>query len=187
MTTRLTHPEAKEAAVEKEPTVKRLLLCPLLFAVFPTVSLLSSNLDQVLPSEVLPPIILSVCATAALLLVAAALLRSSEQAAVTVSAFWLFFFSFGHLTNLLGGPNTGRDRYLLLLWALLFAVCVLLVRKSQRHAHDIVRILCVAGVALMAIPAAKAAPRLARKRQANEGKRVKVVSATRPARQPEVC
>ncbi len=141
--------------------MKRLtILYPFLFAIFPILSLYSSNVKVVAPAEILAPLAVVVAATIPLLLLATWLLGDGEGAAIVISAFWLLFFSYRRALTALGGPGGGRERYLWLACGLLFAAIACLVWRWRRRLHDVASIAGVVGAALVVMPLLTIVPAL---------------------------
>jgi hypothetical protein len=78
---------------------------PVIFAAYPILALLVSNLTEVSLSTVVRPLILSLIASAILLLVLYLILRDSRKAALITSAILILFYSYGHAYILLKGIN----------------------------------------------------------------------------------
>ena len=139
---------------------KLVLVQPFLFAIFPILSLFASNVKLVGLGEIVAPMIIVVCLTGLSLLVATRLLRDSQAAAVTVSIFWVLFFSYGRVLNAIGGPAAGRDRHLLLVWVALFAGSTFAVARWRRPVPELARIMTIVGLVLVAMPVVTAVPAL---------------------------
>jgi hypothetical protein len=96
---------------------KLLLLYPLLFAAYPTLALISVNINEVTLSVSVRPLLISMLAGLALMGLLAWLLRSWEKSALLTALLLVGFFSYGQVytglqtVTLLGEP-LGRHRYL---------------------------------------------------------------------------
>lgn len=145
---------------------KLTLLQPFLFAVFPILSLFSSNLYIMEGREIVAPLAIVICATGLLLLVGVAVLRDREGAAAIVSVFWLLFFSYAHVLKAIGGPGGWREGFLLLAWVLLFGGAGYGVVRWRGRLQNLASILSVVGIALVAMPLASMAPALLSERRA---------------------
>lgn len=105
-------------------------LYPLLFAVFPVLSLLFANLSEVELADGIRPLLLSIAFAALVIGVCSFVLRDPDRAGLLASGTLIAFFSYGHLYTLLDGLSIrgvtlGHHRYALpitggawLLWAL---------------------------------------------------------------------
>jgi Sulfatase len=74
---------------------------PIFIAAFPILSLYAHNLDDVLPNEVWRPLGLALIGSIVVWALIVLLTRHIRKAAFAASAIVLFFFSYGHVSNLL--------------------------------------------------------------------------------------
>ena len=74
---------------------------PFLFAVFPIISMWSSNAGQVSIEEVAAPVTLAVLACTVLWFALAPVIRARNPRAILLSAFWLIFFCYGTASDYL--------------------------------------------------------------------------------------
>ncbi|MDH4157416.1 MAG: LTA synthase family protein [candidate division Zixibacteria bacterium] len=74
---------------------------PYLFGVFPVLFLFSQNARDMRAGDMAAPLIAVIVLTLAATLALKFVLRNIKKAALVVSAFWVLFFSFGHILNLL--------------------------------------------------------------------------------------
>ena len=107
--------------------VRRWILHPFLFSLFPILALLTHNLAQVKPVVGLRSMLISLLLTAVLLVGLRIILRDWYRAAIACSFLLLLFFSYGHLydslkTVQLGAFLLGRHRLLAPAWAAIFAL-----------------------------------------------------------------
>ena len=79
-------------------------LFPWLFAPFPVLELYSRNLPETSPGTLRLPLVLSLALTLLIWLIAMALSRQNQKAALTTFLLCLMFFSYGHVSVLLGLP-----------------------------------------------------------------------------------
>jgi len=141
--------------------VKRLTVVqPFLFVAFPLLSLLASNLDFVRPRELLLPVAILAGITTLLLLVGARLMKSLEAAAITLSVFWLLFFSYGRLLALFGRRSAVSEALVGLGCLALLGLTVAIVLKHRGQLQPVAGILTIAGLALVAMPLIGMAPTL---------------------------
>jgi hypothetical protein len=92
---------------------------------FPALTLLANNIDQVKPSAAWRSLVISFIAGSLLLLVLRWMMKEWMRAGLLCSYALLLFFSYGHLNQLLklSGPlgvSVARHRYMLPLWIILF-------------------------------------------------------------------
>lgn len=104
-------------------------LHPLLLAVHPILFLYSANLDEVLPVDLVQPLMWAVAVTAALLGILALLLRSWTRAGLVTSAVVLAWFFFGHVAPAFESAGFGEE-FQVTAWALLVALALLLAFKA---------------------------------------------------------
>jgi len=112
--------------------LKRLPLYPILFAVFPVLSLTAYNIDQVALDAVPRPLLISLLLGILLFGLARLLLRDWDRAALAVLAALFLFFIYGQVYNLLedvtlAGASIFRHRTLLPLFGVLFALAYILL------------------------------------------------------------
>jgi hypothetical protein len=70
---------------------------PLLFALFPLLSLYRHNLQQIAPEEIVRPLVLVLAALVPLWLLLTAACRDGRRAGIVLSVLVVFFFAYGHL------------------------------------------------------------------------------------------
>ncbi|MBN2115881.1 MAG: hypothetical protein JW730_04890 [Anaerolineales bacterium] len=118
--------------------LKRLPLYPILFAVFPVLSLTAYNIDQVALDAVPRPFLVSLLLGVLLFGLARLLLRDWDRAALVVLAVLFLFFIYGQVYNLLedvtfAGVSIFRHRTLLPVFGILFLVLLyFIVRRLQQ-------------------------------------------------------
>ena len=84
--------------------LKEWSLYPWLFAIFPVLDLYARNIKETAPITMLLPLALSLALALLVWLAARAVSRQSRKASLTTLLFCLMFFSYGHLSVLLGLP-----------------------------------------------------------------------------------
>ncbi len=110
---------------------------PLLFAIFPVLSLLGHNIIEIAPEEGLRALLISVVLVGLVWLVARAISRWTwGRAALVATLFAGLFFSYGHVYALVEnasvlGFRVGRHLFLGPLWAGLFVAGVWGIRKIR--------------------------------------------------------
>jgi len=119
--------------------LKRFPFHPLLFAVFPALSLYTHNIHEVHPRVLFVPITASLLLTLLVLTILRATYKDITKAGIITSLFVISFFSFGHsyifaqkISQTLHFPiHLERYRYLLLLHLIILAACSYLIVKTK--------------------------------------------------------
>jgi hypothetical protein len=132
-------------------------LHPFLFGVFPILSLLGLNILEIAPRDSLRPVFFSVALITILLVLFWLVHRDWHRAAIVATIFIIFFFSYGHVYNLvkqmtLGGIPLGRHRFLALIW-LVILITGWWWAKTTSEIHPVTRALNLVGVFLLVYPA----------------------------------
>ena len=112
--------------------IKRLVLYPFIFAVYPLITLLAFNVDQVEASAVIRPLIVVLFFTLLMYLLFLGIFKNWHKAGLGTSLILILFFSYGHVDNLLrdqtiGGFELGRHRYLILVAGVIVVVGLYLI------------------------------------------------------------
>ena len=125
---------------------------PLLFAAFPILFLYAYNIDETSINEVWLPLVISVAAALMLWAVLSIILRSLAKAGLATAIFLLFFFSYGHLYDLLEwAVFMPKHAYLLPAMLLIWGYCVYFISRAKRDFRITTRWLNIMAVALIAI------------------------------------
>jgi hypothetical protein len=137
--------------------LKRFSLHPFLFAAYPVLALLATNLGEVWPAVAVRPLVLSLAGCAVLYLVGWLVHRHAARAALVASLALLLFFSYGHLAQTLTGEagllaNPTPALLLGFVFILLLGVGVWLVWKKVRAFDRITGFLNLVGIVLVAFP-----------------------------------
>lgn len=109
--------------------MKRLVFHPLLLSLFPALTLLAHNIDQVKPSVSVRSLAISFLAAGALFLLLRLAMRSWQWSAILTSVALVWFFSYGQIYNALkpvqiAGIHIGHHGFLLPVWLLTLAAAV---------------------------------------------------------------
>jgi hypothetical protein len=118
--------------------LKRFPLHPILFAIFPVLSLAAHNIDEISPDAILRPLLVSLLAGIVLFGLAQWILRDWHRAALVGLTILFLFFIYGQIYNTLEDVTVGnvsifRHRTLLPLLGLLFLVVLyFLVRRLHQ-------------------------------------------------------
>jgi len=132
------------------------ILHPFLFAVFPVLFLLSHNIYQTAPQAAVIPAILVLFATVIIFRALLFFLKDGGKSAFITSFFLLIFFSFGHVRNTvenvtIAGLDIGRNRYVFLIFALLFVLSVFWTVLTKKNLDKFTNVVNVIAAVLVAI------------------------------------
>src|SRR5690349_18135407 len=132
-------PKFMSSTMTKKPVgLRRFLLHPFLFAVYPILTLLAFNIAEVDLSSAWRPLLLSASIAGVLTLTFNALFRDWKRSALLATALLILFYSYGHVYIALKALNIGgfylfRHRTMVPLWIGLVALLVWWIsRKSFR-------------------------------------------------------
>jgi len=131
----------------KLPAVKRLvpLPLPMLFAVFPLLSLFADNQTEIELGVLWRPLVFSVLAAALLYGLFLLIFKSATKAAILASLVVTAFFTYGMYA----------DRIPLLAWLALFALAAFAVVRTKRNLSTLTLGLSVAAIVLVVGPATR--------------------------------
>ena len=118
--------------------MKKIIIHPILFALFPILALYNHNKDMAQLSYLLWPVIISVLFAIALFFLLELIIKNKNKAAITVSLFLILFFSFGHILSMVPTINIGTliiyNYYILsfiLATLLIFTALLILTTKKS--------------------------------------------------------
>ncbi len=125
---------------------KTVILHPFLLAAYPVLVLLANNLDQVTWGAAVRPLLISVVASLLVYQALKFLLGEAHKAALLTSFGLVWFFSYGHIYNLveqsaIWGIALGRHRLLLPLWLALAGFGLWWIWRQQREFAPLTRAL----------------------------------------------
>ncbi|MGE5377195.1 MAG: hypothetical protein ACM3XO_19235 [Bacteroidota bacterium] len=114
---------------------------PILFGLYPVLTLYVINRSETVPAALQKALITSVAVTAVVIAVSYLVFRSWRRAAAPATLTLLLFFSYGHVNDLtqnvrLFGEIVGRGRTLLPIWLLLFILGLVLLSRSRKPILD---------------------------------------------------
>src|SRR6186997_1514674 len=118
--------------------LKKLPLYPILFSIFPVLSLAGYNIDEISLEVIWRPLLISFLIGTVLFGFARLIFRDWDRAALAVSILLFLFFIYGQVYSILedvtfGGVSLFRHRTLLPLFGmLLLAVLVFVARRRHR-------------------------------------------------------
>src|SRR5512133_3684196 len=130
---------------------------PILFGIYPIVALLAANISQIRPEAAIRSFIISAVLAVVLYGLALLLIRNRSLAAIFSTFFFLLFFSYGHIYQLIegkvvGGLDIGRHRFLGTVWLLLFAAGTWLIFQKAKKADIFNSLLNTVSIILMVLP-----------------------------------
>ena len=163
---KLTDPEeartSSNASKPRRPpssgrTGTTIVLHPFTFALFPLVSLLAYNLQEIPANEATRAMLGALLACALALGLARLLTGDWLKAGLITSTAVLIFFSYGRLYPALklvhlAGETLGRHRYLLPASAILFAAVTVWIARSRRNLAPLTRWLNIVALIALALP-----------------------------------
>lgn len=134
-----------------------LILHPFLLAVYPALSLLAFNIDEITPQKALRPLVVSLLSSIVLVLVIRLITRDWHRAGLLGSLFIVPFFSYGHIYQLSKGVTVagfmlGRHRYLVSLWVLLLGAGIWWIKYRLRDPYRITNYLNIVAAIALALP-----------------------------------
>lgn len=133
---------------------------PFLFAIFPVLFLYARNIDLFHVGTILGPIVATACLALLSWVVLSFVLKDMRKAGLIISVFFLLFFSYETFLDGTKGFLRGRDvsrywtreylwAYLLLAWALLFALATYLLTRIRWNLRNLTNIANVVASALV--------------------------------------
>lgn len=129
---------------------------PFLFALFPILFLFAHNISFITVSEVLRPVLISICFTFLLWLLLGVIIKNMKKAGLIVSCFLLLFFSYGHVFNLIRDLGLmdiiiGVPQLLLFFWGIIFIFCLRFIIKTSRNLFNLTNYLNIIAASLIII------------------------------------
>ncbi len=130
---------------------------PLLLSIYPVVSLLATNVDQMKLVEGLRALLLLFAIGGLLFFLLKLILHDANRAALVFSFLWVLFFSYGHVYSILErtpvfGLTLGRHRWMVPLWVILLAVGVFWALTRKKDLTRLTQTLNVAAIVLLVMP-----------------------------------
>lgn len=113
---------------------KSIVIHPFLFAIYPILFLFSHNIKEVQLKVILIPILITVGISFVLWFLLSPLIKNKNKRGVVLSLFFIMFFSYGHLSNLL------FDKEINIIFLILFFLfLILLIFFSLKIRKDFIR------------------------------------------------
>ena len=138
--------------------MKRLLVFhPFLFAIFPVLFLFAYNIDEVLATDLLLPILAVIALTLIVFFSLRLVTKSYTKIGIITFYFLILFFAYGYVRDLLRPLCTesffdfSRAWFLGSVWVLLFAAGAFLVIRSRSNFITFTKYLNIVAIALVAI------------------------------------
>lgn len=96
---------------------KQLVIHPFLFAIFPILSLLASNIGVIQTSDAIRPILISLLATTLFMFLLQLLLKSWQASGILLSVLLILFFTYGHaFVVILGTAYSLMSNFMRQIW-----------------------------------------------------------------------
>lgn len=136
-----------------------LVIHPLLFAIFPILSLFAHNIAVVFFKEIIPPSIAAIIFTLLLFFFLDFILKDKQKAGLIATLFVFLFFSYGHFYGLIKYlmPNVIKlfdsvsQKAVFLSGAIIFILCAYFCVKTRRRLINLTNFLNVVSVSLIVI------------------------------------
>jgi len=136
--------------------VRKIIIHPYLFALFPVLFLYAHNIDTIHINEIFTPVLLSILLAAFLVVISYLFTKDYKKSALISSLSIVLFFSYGHIYQLIQGGKLsnfiiGRHRYLLPLWALILIFSIYLIVRTKRQLKTITIFSNITSIILISI------------------------------------
>lgn len=129
---------------------------PILFAIFPVISIYSYNINILPINELIFPLLLTLTLTIASWSALRFILHNNLKASLIVSLFLVIYFLYGHFFNLLndvsiGYIDIGRHRFLMMIFSAIFIIGTYYLVKTKRLLNNATIITNVISILLIVI------------------------------------
>ncbi|MFC2026004.1 hypothetical protein ACFLUC_02290 [Chloroflexota bacterium] len=130
---------------------------PFLFAVYPVLALLGSNIEEIKIYPAFRVLLVSILISAVIYFSLVRMIKDRDKAALVTSLVLILFFSYGHIYNLFKssekwGSIFGRHRILLSIWIILVIAGVLFILRKNAGKKSLNRFLNVIAITAVVIP-----------------------------------
>ncbi len=137
--------------------VRHFPISTLLFSVFPILSLLAHNVDQMRWTGAIRSLVIAALGSMILVLIFKQILKDWHRATLAGSFSVFLFFSYGHIYSLLKQVSVfnllvGRHRYLIPIWVCLFMLGFYLIIKRLKDPQNYVRIINLVAALAVIMP-----------------------------------
>jgi hypothetical protein len=170
---------------------RRLPLYPILFAIFPVLSLTAYNLGEISLDVILRPLWVSLFIGGFLFVLARWILQDWDRAALAVLVALFLFFLYGQVYNLLedvtfGGVSIFRHRTLLPLFGLALAVLLYLIWRRLHQPRRFTPWLNFLSIFLLIYPSSKIVWSVFQQTSADRSVRASYSQVTARAKRPDI-
>ncbi len=134
--------------------MKKIIIHPILFAIFPVFFLYSHNQDMAQFSYILWPVIISAVLAIVFFTILNLIIKNKSKTAVITSLFLVLFFSFGRFLSCLAITNSLiYDYYILLfLWAIILITISLIILTTPKNLNTLTVYLNITAIILIILP-----------------------------------
>lgn len=138
---------------------KILYLTPVLFTIYPTLSLFSQNADELRLEYVWPPLLVITISALALFYLLKLALKDGPKACLLTTLLLIVFYYYGFFFNALedwqvGNLIIGRHRYFLIIWIVFFSFIAFRLFKTKRDLLNLAKFVSLIGTSLIVLPLA---------------------------------
>ena len=135
---------------------KTTIFHPFLFAIFPIISIYSSNLQELLPNDLIQPIIVILSFTAIIFLIAKLIFKVWSKVGLIISLIMGLMFSYGYVYLQIAGftigeATIGRHVFLIIPYVAMFIAGCYYIFKTKKELENITKILNVVSVTLILV------------------------------------
>ena len=126
----------------------------ILLTIFPIIFIFSENMKELVPTDILIPLLVIVPISLIIFIILKLILKDSKKAALIVSIGLVLFFTYGHFYNILKGFTIldeviGRHRYLIIPFILGIIIPTYFIIKSKIDFQNITKI--VNGISIVLV------------------------------------
>ena len=117
----------------------------ILLTIFPIIFVFSENMQELVPTDILIPLLVIVPISLIIFIILKLILKDSKKAALIVSIGLVLFFTYGHFYNIIKGftildENIGRHRYIIIPFILGIIIPIYFIIKSKINFQNITKI-----------------------------------------------
>jgi hypothetical protein len=136
--------------------MKRYVIHPFLFAVFPVLFFFSHNIEQCNISEIFLPLAVVSGVTSLLVVSLGLFIKDFKKVGIMVSTYLFLFFSYGHFYDAIAGWRIAphfivRHVCLMSAWGIIFVCGTYFIIKTRKNLYIPTRILNIIAVCLIAV------------------------------------
>lgn len=137
--------------------MRKIILHPFLFAVYPVIALFAFNMGQSRVTDVLRAFLVLPLLAGIILFILGRILKDNARAGLLVTLIFLLFFSFGHLVNRLAstrfGPFLEKNPWLIaVVYSIIFILGILIVVIKIKDSANLTIALNAMGLVLLVLP-----------------------------------